>query len=280
MPEKLDQIFSPLTLLALNMIIILSAEFVGGGKYFFDTGIIHALAIGFIILAASRIYWHYYSYDAFLEKFFHAVIAALLVFAAAHFAEFISYKVLMLSEDATFANVANFYIVSLLVIVMGAEMFLAVHDRRSRLVLWITGMAAVIFVGLSTALFLNDELISLEADSAAPYLYAVLSVLAGALAFVRAEKIGRLVSISRNFIDYLLAAIALIVLSVLPNVFYEILEDAGLPDHQVIYVSHFLFYAALSLIFLSFRATANLPGVYADVGAVDGNRGNSTPLAK
>ncbi|MBI3114844.1 MAG: hypothetical protein HYZ07_02685 [Candidatus Harrisonbacteria bacterium] len=266
MKEKLDRIFNPVALLLLNIAIVAATELTG--TYFFDTGIIHVIAGGFIVLAVLRAFLHYYSYDAVLENFFHAALVASIVFAASHVAEFYSYRVLRLSEDATFANVANFYIVSLLVIAMGAEIFLTIRRRRRPVLIASYVLAAAIGTGFIIALFVNDKLVSLEPDSPAPYLYAIVSFIVGAVAYVRSEEIGRVVGISRHFVDYLLAGIVLIILSVLPNVFYELLEDAGLPTHQIIYASHFLFYAALSLMFLAFRTISGLGGVYADVKAL------------
>jgi hypothetical protein len=61
---------------------------------------------------------------------------------------------------------------------------------------------------------------------------------------------------------YIAISFALIAAAALQYVLYEALEDAGLPVLQIIYVSHFFFYAALSLLFLSFPKLARLGGIY------------------
>ena len=48
-------------------------------------------------------------------------------------------------------------------------------------------------------------------------------------------------------------------------VFYELIEDAGLPEHQVIYMSHFFFYAALSVMFLAFGKSLEPKGIFKDL---------------
>ena len=69
----------------------------------------------------------------------------------------------------------------------------------------------------------------------------------------------------RDFVNYFIAAFVLIAISALQYVLYDKLLDLGMPMLQVVYLSHFLFYGALSLIFLAFARLTNLGGVYGDV---------------
>lgn len=129
MSEKLDKFFTPRSLLIINAAIILFSETMG--NLFLETGTIHFIAVLFIILAVSRIFIHYYTFDPVLEKFIHASSLALLFFAGSHFMEFLGYKLLNLPEDALFANVVNFYLISILFVIIGTELFLRIYYRRS-----------------------------------------------------------------------------------------------------------------------------------------------------
>lgn len=269
MPNALDRIFNLYTLIAVNIAIILAAELIGGGHLFFDTGIIHIIAILFIILASTRIGLHYYSYDAFLEKFFHASLAALFLFSFSHIVEFVGYMVLHLKEDAVFANVANFYIACLLIIALGAESFLSAHDGRKEKLAWAIRAGVVLITAFIVYLFFNDQAVSLD-DRFTQLLYAAVLLGAGLFAYMRVSRIGKLVSISRGFIGYMKVTLVFIMFAALASVFYDLLKDAGLPEYQVIYLAHFFFYASLSTLFLAFGTLARLTGVYADLRSLRG----------
>src|SRR3989344_6612019 len=92
--------------LALNILIILLAQTVGNGTLFYRTGIIHIIAIGFVVLALIRAFFHYYTYDHILEKFIHSCLIAMFVFAISHLVEFFSFIVLHRYADSVYINVA------------------------------------------------------------------------------------------------------------------------------------------------------------------------------
>lgn len=259
----LEKIFNPFVLLFLNGAAIIIAEFAGGGTFFLHTGLIHGIALLFVALAVSRLFIHYYTFDPALEKFVHAALAALLVFSASHFMEFVSYRFLNMAGDAIFANVLHFYLVSLLLISVGAEFFLRKVDRRSPVLtaLYITGI--IVMVGLTFAYFANDRIVTLAPGSPTVPAYSALVAAITALGIYKLLRIKNRVSIAAGFVNYLLAAYALIALSATQGIYADILvRDLGIPLIQIIYVSHFTFYAALSFMFLAFVKFANLGGLY------------------
>lgn len=269
MMEKLDKIFGPVTLLILNIVIIFAVEFAGKGTYFFATGLIHAIAIFFIFLAAFRIFMHYYSYDHFLEKFVHGAIVAFVLLAASHVVEFVSYTVFHMTDSAVFANVANFYAASLLAITLGAERFLATHDDRKSRLIGALKAGIIFLVLLSASFFINNNLVSLETTNPVPFIYAALSILIAVLAIKKVSRIKKITSYSAGFANYLIAAIILILISVFPDIFYDQLRDFTISNMQIIYLSHFIFYAALSLIFLAFKQFSHPGGVYEEAKKID-----------
>lgn len=261
----IDKIFNYKILIAINLLIVFAAEFAGGGEFFFMTGAIHIVALLFIVLTVSRIFFHYYTFDPIFEKFVHMAIAASLVFSASHIFEFISMRFFYLYNDAIFANVVNFYIAAFALIIIGAESFLSTISHRSLLkaVMWL----AISIAGILTVLFFyNNELISLEPDSMAPFAYSAALLVVGLSGIRIILRVKKIAPISGAFSNYLAASLILIIFSTLPYVFYEFLEESAyhIEEHQIIYASHFLFFAASSLLFLAFTKLS-WGGIYAEV---------------
>lgn len=278
MTDQIEKILNPFVLLFINLSIVVLAEFVGGGMFFYRTGIIHVIALGFIGLAALRVRAHYYSYDQYLEKVMHASLIAMGIFAISHIFEAVSFSVFHAYEDPIFASVANFYIISLLVITIGTELFLKKLFQRSYALVIFLEVLVVGFFALSIYFIKDGSVVSLEPDSVAVPLYAVAIFAAGLYALLRLRQIKSHVPMSSNFLNYYIASIVLIVIAALFNIGYEILVDKfHVPEFQVIYMSHFLFYGALSLMFLAFNYMRDLGGFLGQVRAQ--NKKNETTLA-
>lgn len=266
MTEKLDKVFNPFSLILINFLIIGAAELLGGGLLLYESGAIHAIALFFIGLSLTRVFLHYYSYDQFLEKFLHATLAALFVFAIAHLVEFLSIMILKEYPDSTFSHVINFYTISIFLIIIGAELFLRRRDNGSRALVWFVGAGISSLLVFSGLIFSGKFIPSLEPESALPGIYFSIVSASFVLGFIKIWRIRKLVSIVRGFCNYLLGSLFLIFVATLPNIFYEFIEEAmAVPEYQLVYVSHFTFYAALSIMFLAFGQVANLGGVYAAI---------------
>ena len=67
--EKVEKFLNLYTLLIINLAIILAAELVGAGRFFYDSGLIYLISLIFVLLAVFRISSRYYVQDEFLKKF-------------------------------------------------------------------------------------------------------------------------------------------------------------------------------------------------------------------
>jgi len=262
--KTLEKILNPVTFLLINLAIILLVELTG--QLFFNIGAIHIIALFFVVLAVVRVFVHYYTYDPILEKFFHACLAALFVFAISHLVEYFSMHIFHYYSDSVFANTTNFYLISLMLIIIGAEAFLRIYDIRSA---WQSRTLAV-FIGLLIILvgfFMSrNYAVSLDIDNPTPYAYVLAVLFFGGVAIRKAMKIGQHVKFSKLFARYMSAGIVLIMLATLPYIFYELLEmNFGVPMYQIMYLSHFFFYASLSLMFLAFGKITTLGGELDDL---------------
>lgn len=251
----LDRIFNPFSLIIINILVIIAAEFTGGGMFFINTGLIHGVAILFIILALSRMFSHYYTYDPIFEKIVHGALGASFIFAASHIYEYASMNIFHTYKDSTFINAVNFYLIGFMLIIIGAESFLRIIARRSTYLIKLLSIAILIFAALIIFFSIKSDFVSLEIESLAPYIYAVLVAGIGTLGIFIIRRVKKLVPISTGFSNYLLASLSLIIFATLPYIFYDFIEArfySYTNRHQIIYLSHFAFFAALSLLFLAF----------------------------
>ncbi len=260
MKIKLEKILNPWVLLSLNVLIIIATEL--SGSFFQETGIIHLIAILFVVLAISRIFVHYDVYDRFLKLLIIGGSVALVILSLSHIVEFLGYVVFKTYEDAIFINVVNFYVISMLVVTVGAEYFIHALKRNpiTTISVLITGIVAFFFLTLS--IFLKKISVSLEPNEAIVYVYGAIVLVTLFFSINYLSKIKREVPIMSGFVDYFIASFILIALSALQYVFYDVLQKTGMPMLQIVYISHFLFYGALSFIFLAFARLTNLGGVY------------------
>lgn len=260
---KIERLFSPLTLIIANLAIIAAAEITG--KLFFNLGIIHIIALLFIALSVVRIFVRYYSYDPILEKFFMASLAALFVFAVSHIVEYFSMSVsaFVNYSDSVLVNTINFYLISLMLITIGAETFLRIRDGRKHTQIGVLIGLIAFFTILIFIFTTKKDLVSLEPENLTPYIYMSLVIFFGVIALVKTSAIGKQVSISSAFAKFLFASIFLIMLSTVPYIFYDVLETKfNFPLYQIMYLSHFFFYASLSLFFLAFGRVKIKGGIY------------------
>ena len=260
MPTKLEKILNEWVLLAINVTILLATEL--SGQYFAKTGIIHLIAIVFVILGISRIFIHYDAYDRYLRLLIRGGSVALVIFSISHLVELLGYVYFKNYVDAIFINVINFYIISMLAVAIGAEYFLRTLKRGRMTTIVVLGMGVAVFFILTILILFNKVLVSLEPDGLTPYIYGLLVVVASVFSINRLVSIKKHVSIMVGFVNYFIAAFVLITISALQYVFYDVLEGLGMPDFQVVYVSHFLFYGALTLMFLAFVRLTDLGGIY------------------
>lgn len=270
MPEinkaRFERIFSPLTLFFANIAVIVAAELTG--QLFFQMGLIHIIALLFITLSVVRIFVRYYSYDPILERFFQLSLAALFVFTISHIVEYFNMRMGAATyySDAALVNTVNFYLISLMLVMIGADAFLRIHDVRSRTQIKILVGLIVALIALVFVFNIKKNLVSLELEEPMPYVYMGLVAFFGTLALTKISRIGKYVSISAAFTRLLFVSILLIMFSTVPYIFYDLLEAKfGFPIYQIMYLSHFLFYISLSLFFIAFGRVKIMGGIYEDV---------------
>jgi hypothetical protein len=260
---ELEKILNTKVLIILNILIIVSAELTG--TLFLDTGAIHIIALLFLFLGVSRVFVHYDTFDRFLRPLTFGTVAALLVFAVAHLVEYMSFGSDGEYADELYIDVTNLYMTAMLLVALGAQYFIGKRDKAHGLTVLLS-FSFVAFLVMTILGFTRAYNISIEPDEADIYVYALIVLSVTALSINRLIKIGQGVSIITNFTWYIAISFALIMASASQYIFYELLEHMGIPEVQIIYMSHFLFYAALTVLFLAFPRLKKLGGIYAQAG--------------
>ncbi len=257
---NLEKIFSAKNLLVLNVGIILVAELTG--SFFLDYGIIHIIALFFLLLGISRVFVHYNTFDQYLNPLTIGSVAALLLFSVSHLMEYFGLNSKGEYSDALYIDVTNLYMTGMLLVAIAAQYFIHKRDKTP-ITLLLLIVSFIISLVVTALCLLRTIEISIEPDEPIIYIYSLIVVIVSIVSAHRLHRIGRAVSIMHNFAGYVAVAFVLIAASSLHYSLYELLEHAGVPVMQIIYINHFLFYAALSLIFLAFSHLSKLGGLYA-----------------
>lgn len=261
--KYLDKIFSSVVLFTLNAGIIAIIILLGWQEFFEENGIVHFLAVFFVLLAVLRSFFHYYSHDPILEKFIHGTAIAFIIASISHLFEFFAEHSFKLSDEVVFSVVAYFYFLSLITLTIGADITLFSATRKNKTEIIILGFLAVVVSLVIFISFINNNfiLLLLKANVLLP-VYIILAAIIGLLAYIRISEIGHILPYVGNFVRYNKLAVALIICSNLLEIFHEKSEKFGISEEPISYVSHIMFYIALSTVFISFRALANRQGIY------------------
>ena len=264
MHDRYERFFAPRLLLGVNLAIILLAETLRGGRYFYDTGLIHIPVSMFVLLASTRIFGRYYLYDPVLKKFLGWSLAALAILLLSHGIEFADQTLgLDWPASAVYGGVISFHLTALLCVAVGAFHILKAYGRMRFATFWLVLTALVGVVSFLASLAAYTGMIS----TVPPLLYMLIAFAAGMATCVPTIAISRIVPVLREFSLYLTGALVFIVMAAGADALHLVAKGEYVVYQQATYVSHFAFYAALSLMFLAFGKLSNMGGVYRDLAA-------------
>jgi hypothetical protein len=251
----------------LNGVIFLSAELVGDGTFFYQTGLIQAFAIPFIILALTRIVAVKAIHDPTLKRMVQGCLLAILVFAESHVIGFFSRIFFRIGEEAMLVNVANLYLAGLLLFIIGTQFVLRVRSaERSSLVIGASTFMLLFLSALAVVFSLDASLVSLRPSSPMPYVYGLLAAAIGFFSILSMERARRALAVLDRFWRYMIAGSAFIAASALLSIFHVFaVLRLGAPAHQVAYLNCLAFYIGMSLMFVAFGWAVPKTGIYADL---------------
>ena len=265
MLEKAEKFLNIYTLLIVNLAIIAAAELIGGGRYFYDTGLIHLIGIVFGGLVIYRIFTRYYFQDQFFKKLLKLSLISFAVLAATHIFEYLWMMFLPLKQGVAEAGVIGFYFASLLFLVAGLEFVLRVAQQKPDINLRLPAVIMLLVVISSIVFMAGDTPIFEKNIEVFIYVYLVLTAILGLFAINTSLKIKKVLPLFKGFINYLMLGIIFIVVASLFE-FSELFKFTLINEIQISYLAHFAIYFALSFMFLGFGKLFNLEGLYKDIG--------------
>ena len=267
MHDRFERFFAPRFLLGVNLVVIVAAETLGGGRLFYDTGLIYVPVTLFVFLASARVFGRYHLYDPVLKRFLRWSLAALFILLIANTIEFADQNLGYLwPASSVYGGVISFHLAALLAIAVGAFYILKAHGKMRIATPWLIVCALVGVAAFGASLAVYAGLMS----AVPPLFYIIIAFAAGLSTCVPTAAIARFVPVLKEFSRYLTGALVFMTLAAGAEALHLIAKGEYVVYQQATYISHFAFYAAVSLMFLAFGKLANLGGVYEDAAAEDG----------
>lgn len=264
--STIEKLFTPYVLLALNIAIILVAEFSGGGEYFAKTGLAYGIGVVFVGLIITRIFSDYAFGDYILKGFLKIQLTFLLLLGLVQFYEFMALNVFMLRPDVVQLTVVASYFVWLLSIFLSLGFVFRIYYKQSIMVLatmW--GLFGLCVVGL-IAPSLSPAVVAWF-PVWFPKLILAGIVFSGALGILATRKLCQIMPVFTQYSNYATPASIFLILTGFSEYFEATgtLQAFGVTSVQNVYFSHFFVYAALSLLLIAFGKLKRPQGIYADM---------------
>lgn len=261
-----EKLFTPYILIALNLAIILAAEFVGGGAYFAETGFVHGIAIVFVGLIIVRIFSDYAFSDRILKGFLNIQLAFFLFFGLVHVYEYLGLHFLMLGDEVVELSVAFSYLLWFIGVILALEFVFRIYRKKSMIftailsVLLAVGVLGLIGANVSPAF-------AQSLPAWFPIVILVLVTCFGAIGIFFIKKTREIMPVFEEYSHYAIPAMILVVLAAFSEYFEATgsLSSFGVSDVQNLYISHFFVYVALSLLLIGFGKLKKPTGIYSEM---------------
>lgn len=261
-----EKLFTPYVLIAFYLAIILATEFIGGGTYFADTGLVHAIAVIFVGLIIIRIFSDYAFSDHILKGFLKIQLAFLLLLGLVHVYEYLGLIVFPFNHAVVELSAMASYFLWLVGVLLALEFVFHIYYKKSIVFMVILG--AVLLGGFTVLIGAN---ISTALADAIPVWFPDVMllgvVLLGVASVLSTRKIIEVMPVFKEYSRYAIPAIILLVLATFSEYFESTgsLQAFGVSETQNLYISHFLIYAVLSLLLIAFGKLKKPTGIYAEM---------------
>ena len=261
-----EKLFTPYLLIALNLAIILSAEFVGGGAYFAETGLMHGIAIVFVGLIIVRIFSDYAFSDRILRGFLKIQLAFFLFFGLVHVYEYFGLHILGLDSEVVELSVVFSYLLWFIGIILALEFVFRIYRKKSIIfTVVLSALLAAGFLGLIGATVSGMSVENLPLWITPAILVGI--VFFGIAGILSMRKIRKIMPVFEEYSHYAIPAMILVVLAAFAEYFESTgtLRSFGISDTQNLYIAHFLVYATASLLLIGFGKLKKPTGIYTEM---------------
>ncbi len=238
-----------------NLAIILIGETFSSA--FTKYEIIDLLVLFLIVLAIYRIATRISLTDPLLRTFVMGCLIALLLFALSKIFGLIGF----IEYHET--NASNFVMGGIVSIIIGTEAFLRIYEKRSYLTMRFLQFMALGFSAVAMTAMIDYHLVDFYLGAIRDYLYTSFMLIVVVIGLLRLHKIRKAVPVVRGLATATMIVIILTVIATLPEILYVSTTGFVNVHHvQVTLISHFILYAALSVLFYAFEQLRNPGGVY------------------
>lgn len=261
-----EKLVTPYVLIALNIAIMIGAEFVGGGVYFETTGLVHAFAIFFVALIIVRIFSDYAFSDHILRGFLRIQLGFFLFLGLIHVYEYLGLYVLNINDVVVESTAVLAYLLWIIGNTLAIQWVLRIYNKTSTNLVPIFGLA----IALVASLIVGMHVFSSSIHEVPEWTHGVaLSVVVVSAIFSiwKLNQMKKIMPVFAEYASYANPAITLVTLAVFSEYSESegFLSIFGVSETQNLYISHFIIYAALSLLLIGFGKLKKPQGIYADM---------------
>lgn len=261
-----EKLFTLPVLIAVNLVGILATEFVGGGTYFEETGLVHSIAILFVVLIIIRIFTDYAFSDHILKGFLKIQLGFFLFLGTIHVYEYLGLYVLNINDVVVESTAVLAYLIWIIGNIFAIQWVLRIYNKTSTNLVPIFGLV----IALVASLIIGMHIFSSAIHEVPEWVHGTILTFVVASAIFSIWRLNQMKKIMPVFAEYARYANPAIVLVTLA-VFSEYSESEGflsifgVSSTQNLYLSHFLIYAALSLLLIGFGKLKKPQGIYAEM---------------
>ena len=223
------------------------------------------IAIFYALLAGGRLFSKKIMGDDSFRSFGMYAISSTFAFVLAHAFEYVVEVMYSFPDGTAPMIVINLYAFAFLLIVIGADGMLrqgkvvVEHVRSiSRGLLVVTALVPVL------AMFPVGRL-RFRPNELSTILFALMLLCLSVLTVLMLRRLARRFREIEPFVRYATAAVGLVFLSSMFEAAHDWMEAFGMPEYRGELLSHYFFYFALAIFYLSFEQMRHFGGAYAEV---------------
>lgn len=257
--DRFERFFSPRTLLELNVLFIIAAEALGAGRLFFDTGLVYVPVILFSFVLTTRIAVRFTLFDPMLKAFLHSCLASLTFLLFANVLMFCVQNLdLELRTQTLYGAVIALQIVALLLLAHGTLAMLTAYGVVSEAAAWIL-VATIASVAIVTIVVTEGPL---RTSLTSPFTFVMIALSVGIGETAALLALANRAPVFAKAMRLLVGATLLIAAGAAATSTHLTNATYNGTAIQATYVSQFLYFIALTLLFLGIGAFVDLGETY------------------
>lgn len=253
-------------IIVLNLAILFAAEIAGEGKFFAETGLVHAVALIFVGLIFVRIFSDYAFSDYILRGFLKIQLSFFLFLGLIHVYEYFGLNVFEFNDEIVELSAMASYFLWIVGVLIALEFVFRIYYKKSNyLMIFLSSIVVFGFLVLLAANLFGGFAEALPEWLPLVMLASIVGF--GVWGIVSMLKIRKIMPVFSEYSYYAISAMVIFMATAFTEYFESAhtLNTIGISDTQNLYISHFLIYAVLSILLVGFGKLKKPKGIYADM---------------